>query len=212
MRSTDHPSRTSAFGPLVVEYDDRVLVPRPWTLLQSRWAADLAAALPPGPVLELCAGAGHIGLAAAVLADRNLVQVEADPVAAGYAAANAARAGRSALVEVRVEPLQTAVRPDERFPLILADPPYLPTAEVAAWPEDPVAAIDGGADGLRLVVDCLAVAGAHLADGGEALLQVAGPAQDALVARLLAATPDLGLRRREVRVVDEARAVVRLTR
>jgi methylase of polypeptide subunit release factors len=199
---------TCRFGPLDLEYDERVLTPRGWTLVQSKWAAELAADAAPGPLLELCAGAGHIGLAAAVLADRDLVQVEADPIAAMYAVANAARAGWGDRVQVRVERLQTAVRADERFGVILADPPYLRSDDVARWPGDPVTAIDGGADGLELIHACLAVAAEHLDADGVLLLQVAGPAQDAEIANLVAARPDLGLCRDETRVVDDARAVV----
>ena len=87
-------TRSQVFGPLVVRYDERVLTPRPWTLMQSLWAAELAAQATAGPILELCAGAGQIGLAAAALTGRALVQVEADPVAADYARTNAAAAGR----------------------------------------------------------------------------------------------------------------------
>lgn len=206
------PVLSCRFGPLLIDYDARVLRPRPWTLEQSAWAAELAAGAEPGPFLELCAGAGHIGLAAAVLADRDLVQVEADPVAARFAAANAARAGRGARVEVRTAPMQTALRPDERFGVILADPPYLRSVEVTRWPDDPVTAIDGGTDGLELVTACLDVAARHLATDGALLLQVAGPLQDAQVADLVTARPDWGLRRVEARVVDQERAVVRLRR
>ncbi|SHF73732.1 release factor glutamine methyltransferase [Jatrophihabitans endophyticus] len=204
----DEPSEsTCRFGPVTVRYDERVLTPRSWTLTQSSWAAELAAAAPPGPLLELCAGAGHIGLAAAVLADRDLVQVEADGVAAGYARVNATAAGWGERVEVREQRLQVAVRPDERFPVVLADPPYLPTAEIARWPEDPVTAIDGGADGLALVHACLDVAGVHLAPGGWLLLQVAGPAQADAVGAACAGRAD-GLRVVDRRVIDDARAVV----
>lgn len=204
------PAASIEFGPVVVTYDDRVLSPRPWTLAQSRWAAELASSRPAGPILELCAGAGHIGLAAAVMADRDLVQVEVDPVAAGFARANAASAGRAGRVQVRQARLQEAVRPDERFGVILADPPYLPSVDVARWPDDPPTAIDGGADGLDLIRACLAVADEHLADGGVLLLQVAGPAQAAHVARLV--TPQgLSLRPGEVRVTDDERAVMLLS-
>lgn len=197
------------FGPLLIEYDARVLQPRPWTLEQSNWAAELAAAVGPGPILELCAGAGHIGLAAAVLADRDLVQVEADEVAAGYARANAARAGRAERTDVRVAPMARALHPTERFPLVIADPPYLPSAQVPEWPDDPVAAIDGGADGLALISQCLAVAAAHLTPDGRLLLQVAGPGQaDAVAGRL----PGFGLAGVRVRVVDDRRAIVLIER
>ena len=53
-----------AFGPITVEADASVLTPRPWTLVQSAWAAELSPGAPAGPILELCCGAGHIGLAA----------------------------------------------------------------------------------------------------------------------------------------------------
>src|SRR4051794_32540122 len=63
------PIRSCAFGPIMVDYDARVLTPRDWTLGQSEWAAELARGFDvAGRMLELCAGAGHIGLAAAVLA------------------------------------------------------------------------------------------------------------------------------------------------
>jgi methylase of polypeptide subunit release factors len=206
------PERSCQFGPLLVSYDERVLSPRPWTLQQSEWAAELCASAEPGAILELCAGAGHIGLAAAVLADRDLVQVEADPVAAGYAEANAAQAGWSQRVEVRNARLETAVRPDERFAVILADPPYLRSADIDRWPEDPPSAIDGGTDGLDVVRACLEVAARHLTDTGRLLLQIAGPPQDRQITRLLEATPTWALHRRDIRVIDAERAILLLAR
>lgn len=209
--TTGHRRSTARFGPVDVDYDERVLTPRPWTLAQSRWAAELAADAEPGPLVELCAGAGHIGLAAVVLAERDLLQVEADPVAADYARWNAARAGWGPRTEVRTASLDTALRSDERFGLVIADPPYLPSDAVARWPADPVAAIDGGADGLDVIKVCLAVAAAHLTAAGRMLLQVAGPAQADEVAHLLV---DMrcplvtGTRR----VIDDRRAIVQLSR
>ena len=200
--------RRCRFGPVEIDYDERVLAPRPWTLAQSEWAAELAVDAPPGPLLELCAGAGQIGLAAARLSGRALVQVEADPVAAGYAAANAERAGLGRRVELRCARLETALGPNERFPIVLADPPYLCSADTARWPDDPPAAIDGGPDGLALIRPCLAVAGRCLPTGGALLLQVAGPAQAALVAELAQGT----FRSQDVRVTDAERAVQLLRR
>jgi methylase of polypeptide subunit release factors len=194
------------FGPLVVRFDERVLRPRPWTLLQAAWAAELSSALRPGPILELCAGAGHIGQAAAVLAGRALVQVDVDPHACALAEANAT-ANVASPVDVRCGELDAVVRPDERFPLVLADPPYLPREEVDAWPEDPDHAIDGGHDGLDLLRRCLAVAGAHVEPGGAVLLQALGRAQvEGLAADLVAA----GLELVDVRAEDERRAIALL--
>jgi release factor glutamine methyltransferase len=198
--------RTCRFGPLSIEYDERVLRPRPWTIAQSEWAMELAAEAPPGPLLELCAGAGHIGLVAAAATGRPIVQVEADPVAAEFARRNAQRARVEA--EVRVRRLEEATAPDERFPLVIADPPYLPSSDIVRWPDDPVSAIDGGPDGLAVVRACLTVAARCLESGGPFLLQVAGPGQAEAVARL--ADPDF--RAEDVRVTDPERAVQLLVR
>jgi len=178
-------SKRCRFGPVDITYDERVMTPRPWTLAQSEWAAELAADLPSGPLLELCGGAGHIGLAAVVLSGRDLVQVDADEVAVSYARANAARAGLGDRVDVRHARLDEALGDDERFPLVLADPPYLPGADVGLFPKDPVTAIDGGPDGLDLVRACLEVAARHLAPAGRLLLQVRDEAQAEEVASLL---------------------------
>jgi release factor glutamine methyltransferase len=170
-----------AFGPLTIAFDERVLRPRPWTLAQSEWAADLSVTAPGGPVLELCSGAGHIGLAAVVTSGRRLVCVDANPVACDYARVNAGAAGMEDRVEVREARLESALEPDERFPVIIADPPWVPGALTSQFPEDPLSAIDGGHDGLDVARACLDVVDAHLADGGVAVLQLGTEAQaDAL--------------------------------
>jgi len=205
-------ARSCRFGPLDIAYDDRVLTPRPWTFAQSRWAAALAADAAPGPLLELCAGVGHIGLATAVLADRDIVQVELDPGAAVYARANAQRAGWGRRAEVRQCSLVDAVRPEECFPLVLADPPYLPSGDVDRFPGDPRLAIDGGEDGLDVLGACLAVAAGHLVDEGVLVLQVAGPGQADAVAKMAGTGPGDILEPEETRVVDEERAIMLLRR
>ncbi|MBI2244007.1 MAG: methyltransferase, partial [Nocardioides sp.] len=64
MTTISHAPETMGFGPLRITFDGRVLRPRPWTAAQSEWAAEILADAPAGPVLELCAGAGQIGLLA----------------------------------------------------------------------------------------------------------------------------------------------------
>lgn len=170
--------QTMRFGSLDIDYDEQVLEPRPWTEDQARWAAELLATAPAGPVLELCAGVGHIGLLTVALAPRPLVCVDSSPVACGYARSNAARAGLPDPVEVRESRLEEALAPDERFALVIADPPWVRSEHVTAFPDDPVSAIDGGADGLDVARACLHVAAAHLVPGGSVVLQL-GDAQQA---------------------------------
>lgn len=165
-------SSTIRIGALDISFDDRVLRPRPWTAAQSDWAAELLLDATAGPVLELCSGAGHIGLLAVLDSDRHLVAVDADPVACEFGRVNAAAAGLSERVEIRQAPLAEALRSDERFPLILADPPWVPSAGTGAYPTDPLSAIDGGDDGLALARQCLEVARTHLDRDGVMLLQL----------------------------------------
>jgi methylase of polypeptide subunit release factors len=165
------------FGSLTIAFDSRVLRPREWTLAQSEWAADLMATAPGGTVLELCAGAGHIGLAAVATTGRRLVCVDASAVACDYARVNALAAGMADQVEVREGRLEEALAPDERFPVIIADPPWVPRDRTGQFPEDPLSAIDGGSDGLDVARACLVVVADHLAPGGSAVLQLGTEAQ-----------------------------------
>lgn len=201
-------TETLAFGELEIAHDERVLTPRAWTLAQSEWASELLETLPPGRVLELCSGAGHIGLHAVLASGRSLVCVDDDPAACDFIRLNAAAAGMPGRVEVRQARLADAVAPDERFALVIADPPWVPSDSVGLFPEDPVHAIDGGPDGLALVDACLEVAAAHLADDGELLLQV-GPGQEAWVEGRAAAH---GLLARGVRRVGQRGSLVLLGR
>jgi methylase of polypeptide subunit release factors len=204
--------REVAFGPLTIRYDERVLSPRPWTVLQASWAADLLPGLPPGEVLELCCGAGQIGLLAASGADRDLVLVDADPQACAYARSNAEQARAQGLgprgdVHVRHGRLEEALQADERFALVLADPPWVRTAQVSDHPGDPAAAIDGGADGLDVVRDCLAVIDRHLLPGGASIVQVADEEQVDAVAAYLSEN-DHDLRRADHRLAEPGALVL----
>ena len=195
------------FGPVRIAYDETVIEPRPWTVHQSEWAAEVARDLGHGPILELCSGAGQIGLAAAVLSGRDLVQVDASPDACRLARANADAAGHGRRVEVRNAPIAVALGEAERFPLVLADPPYIPTHQVEDF-DDPRHAIDGGDDGMEFLVDCCVLAVRHLVSGGVLSVQLWGSHQAANLRRRL----PQGLVEGELRSFASDRAVWHLTR
>jgi methylase of polypeptide subunit release factors len=195
---TDLREERLVFGGLDIAFDDRVLRPRPWTQEQARWAADLATRLPPGPVLELCCGAGQIGLAAVAGTDRSLVCVDLDPTAVEFTAKNAESAGLGRRTEVRRGRFQDVLRPHERFPLVIADPPWVESSETTRFPADPLLAIDGGSDGLTVPRACLETIEGHLAADGEALLQLGSVDQ---VAAALSVGPET-LRCLEVRCFE----------
>lgn len=181
------------FGPLTIRYDPGGLRPRPWTTMQSAWAAELLRDLPDGDVLELCAGVGHIGLLALAEADqrgggrpRNLVQVDSEETVCRLAERNAEDAGLAERVEVRRGVAEDCLRPEERFALVIADPPWVPSDRVGDHPDDPPAAIDGGPDGLDVVRALLPVVERHVVTSGAVLLQLGGPDQVDAVRGILA--------------------------
>jgi release factor glutamine methyltransferase len=201
------------FGHLVVRFDAHVLQPRPWTQTQSRWAAELATGLPPGPYLELCAGVGHIGLLLASLVPRDLVLVDGDQRACEHARANALAAALPVRVDVRHGPIDAVLEPEERFALILADPPWVASGETWRFPDDPLFAIDGGADGLAVARVCVEVIADHLDDRGTGILQLGDEEQVARLAAHLASRSGRPLAIAEVRAAPDANGVlVRIVR
>jgi release factor glutamine methyltransferase len=126
-------------------------------------------------VLDIGVGSGCIAVALAKqLPAAEVCGVEQSTAALAVAERNAARHG----VAVRLIPgsLFEPCR-GERFDLIVANPPYIPTAELAALqPEvreyEPREALDGGEDGLDFYREIIPAAPDHLAPGGWLLVEV----------------------------------------
>jgi len=173
----------AAFRSLDLAVDRRVLVPRPETewlveaVLEYLAAHDLAARAP--RVLDLGTGSGCIALAIAhEHARAELVATDASEGALDVARANAAALGLQHRVTfVRGEWLD-ALASDERFDVIVSNPPYISAPEARALPRDvhdwePHVALFGGPDGLadlRTIVD---EAPRHLRAGGLLALELA---------------------------------------
>jgi len=183
--------------PLAVTPD--VLIPRPETeLLVERALAVVAvagteppAAPRPRRILDLGTGSGALAIALARELPHALVTaVDVSPRAAAIAAANARRAGVADRVEVVVGAWTAPLDPATRFDVIVSNPPYVPTAELAALPAEvraePVVALDGGDDGLAAYRALVPGAAAHLAPGGWLLVEV-GVGQAEAVAAIVAA-------------------------
>ncbi len=144
-------------------------------------------------MVELGIGAGQIGLAAAALGTSSVVQVDRSPAAFEWATHNANMNGLADRVEPRLGLAGAVVDEAERFAVVVADPPYIATAETDRFPDDPMTAIDGGDDGMVVVRDFLLSARRHLSPGGCVILQVAGSGQINSVDQWLgeAGAPDL---------------------
>lgn len=190
------------FGGLEIQYDDRVLHPREWTRAQSARAAACLRDGPPGRLLELCAGVGHIGLLAATMHPVDAVLVDLDATACELARRNSVAAGMEHRVQVRQRPVTDCLDADEVFSVVIADPPWVPAAETDRFPGDPLHAIDGGSDGLDLARDCVRTIDRCLHPEGAAVLQLGTVHQATLIEKWLIDSPRLDLE--AVDLVDHA--------
>ncbi|BBK30712.1 release factor glutamine methyltransferase [Stella humosa] len=142
-------------------------------------------------ILDLGTGSGCIALALlSELPAAVAVGVDRSPAACGIARDNAHALGLGGRFHPMVADWGSALGPGG-FDLVVSNPPYIPSADIAGLePEvarhDPLAALDGGADGLsayrRIVPDLPRL----LAPGGLAGLEI-GLDQAASVGALLAA-------------------------
>lgn len=173
--------------------DQRVLIPRPETEhLVDAALAHLVEGQGGGDVLDLCTGSGCVGLT--ILAERpraRLCATDLSPEALAVARRNARALG----VEERVDFLEGdlfAPVSGRRFDLVVANPPYVPRAEIAGLaPEvrrEPAIALDGGEDGLDLLRVIVARAPQFLNPGGALCLEI-GEGQGAA---LIGAMSDAG--------------------
>ena len=181
------------FAGLALAVGPGVFIPRP----ETEALVDRALALGPpatATVLDLCAGSGAIACALAMRRPGWTVwAVEQTGPAAACARENVRRLNLGRRVRV-IEgdlygPLAGRV-PAETVDVVVANPPYLAApvlpalpAEVRDW--EPLGALDGGADGLRVIRRLLAEAPAWLRPGGHLLVEIGeeqGPAARALAA------------------------------
>lgn len=175
------------FWSLEFEVADSTLVPRPdsETLVEAVLAARPAAQGRVARVLDLGTGTGCLLLA--TLSEYPAafgIGVDRSPAAAALAARNAARLGLGGRSAMLAGDWNTALA--GRFDVVLSNPPYIPSAdiaglmpEVAAW--EPGSALDGGADGLVAYRRIVAALPALLAPGGLAVLELGiGQAPDVI--------------------------------
>jgi release factor glutamine methyltransferase len=191
-----HLLGTVEFCGRVFKSDLRALIPRPETeQLVER-------ALTYGPltsILDVATGSGVIPISLAL--ERPGAMVTATDISPD--ALSLARENASLLGAERILFHQSDLMPpgEERFDLITANLPYIPSGEIAGLSRevrhDPILALDGGADGLDLVHRLIPLASTRLAPGGHLLLEIGAGQSEAVTALLaghnyrdIAALPD----------------------
>jgi ribosomal protein L3 glutamine methyltransferase len=161
--------------------DERVIVPRSY--IGELIAAGLNDLLPDSDgegvtaVLDMCTGSGCLAILAALTfpnARVDAVDLSAD--ALDVAAKNVADYGLGDRIRLVKSDLFAGLDAGERFNLIIANPPYVASAEVAAFDAEyraePVLAHEGGADGLDVVRRIMAAAAGYLKPGGVLVMEI----------------------------------------
>jgi release factor glutamine methyltransferase len=173
------------FWSLNLRVTPAVLVPRPETELLVELALQRLPPDRPASVLDLGTGSGAIALA--IAAERPGVKVTAVDISATAleVAMHNGRELKLSHIDWRLGDWFKPV-PGARFDVVVANPPYVATADPALekLKAEPCIALCGGPSGLEALATIAAGAPAHLQDGGWLMLEH-GSDQAPGVARLL---------------------------
>lgn len=163
--------------------DKSVLIPRPETEILVETAIAKARQLKKAglSILELGTGSGNIAVSlATMLPESAVTTVDVSAGALDIAGRNA----RFNEVSDRIKFIQADMRDflkeskkfQKRFDIIISNPPYIKTLDLAILPADvrhePVSALDGGEDGLEFIKYLIGHAGPVLYDHGCLLMEI----------------------------------------
>jgi release factor glutamine methyltransferase len=143
-------------------------------------------------IVELCTGSGAVAIALATeIPTARILATDVSWRALRVARANAlahAVAGRVAFLRGNLWQAVNGQAPAGSVDLVVANPPYVPTRDVARlMPEiqwEPRLALDGGADGLRVQRDIIATSPERIRPGGFLLLEIGADQAEAILALL----------------------------
>lgn len=151
---------------------DATLIPRPDT----ETLVEAVVELKPASVLEIGTGSGAIAISlAAELPKVEITATDISKDALGTASSNAVAHD----VLGRIKFLETDLFEDVagKFDLIVSNPPYIPSAEIKTLQKevkvfDPIAALDGGGDGLDFYRTIFRDASAFLKPAGKVCVEI----------------------------------------
>jgi len=183
-----HLTGSASFCGLEIAVNRHALVPRPETELLAELGWQYLSTLnsQPSIVLDFGTGTGCIAIAlAAKCPSAKIVATDISPDALALARENAARNNVADRIEFRQGDGVAALSAEIRFDLIISNPPYIPSAEIATLqPEvrdfDPRLALDGGADGLDFHRKLAAETPPFLKPGGNIMVEFGDGQADAV--------------------------------
>jgi release factor glutamine methyltransferase len=201
---------SAAFRDLELNVNSAVLVPRPETEQLVEHVASWIRKERGGRQVEcaLDVGTGSGALALALASEhmvRSVVAVDLSESALSVAASNVRALGLADRIQLRRcgADFWAQVRLEERFGLIVSNPPYVTDAELGSLPDqvrshEPLVALAGGPDGLDIIRRLLAGAPDRLEPAGALFIEI-GAEQGSAVTSLLKADD----RWREVRICQD---------
>ena len=183
-----HITGSTNFCGCEIAVNRQVLVPRPETemLAELGWQFLSTLNAEPSTCLDLCTGSGCIAIAIAVKCPAvQIVAADISPEALALAGENAKRNNASTQIEFLQGDGFSPIKAGARFDLIVSNPPYIPSGEIAALePEvrdfDPHLALDGGDDGLVFYRRLAAEARPFLKPEGKIMLEFGDGQSDAI--------------------------------
>ena len=201
-----HITGETEFMGLLFSVSEDVLCPRQDTEILVEEVLKLLK--PEDRILDLCTGSGCIGISLMVLGSRRIPKLSLTGADLFEAALSVARqnAWRNGLHDASVNYLQgdlfEAISPDERFDVIVSNPPYIPSAYIGQlMPEvrdhEPLMALDGKEDGLFFYRKITQQAPGFLKEGGRLCYEIGYDQGESVPALLVEA----GFK--EVRVVKD---------
>lgn len=173
-----------------------VLIPRPDTEYLVVETLDALKGKTTPRVVDVGTGSGAIALAIChQQIDAQLFAIDLSPAALAIAQGNANRLSLADRVTFVEGDLLDPVADDEPFDAIVSNPPYIatnviPTLEPGVRDFEPHQALDGGPDGLQIVIRLIEQAVPLLKPGGHLLLEI-GSDQEAPVRALLESRAEL---------------------
>jgi release factor glutamine methyltransferase len=178
-----------------VEVGAGVFIPRPETESLAERAISVAQSLGVDEgglsVVDLCSGSGVLAISLArAVPWASVVALEVSPEASVYLERNVSRLAPSATVVCGSVADFAKTLAQSSLDMIVANPPYIPDSEIPNDPEvfahDPHLALFGGADGLDVVREIVALALHALRPGGVIMMEHSN-LQGAAMAELLSA-------------------------
>ncbi len=171
----------TTFRELELAVDDRALIPRPETEVLVEAVLDWAREAGRDDLMALDVGTGGGAIALSLATEgpfERVVATDPSPAALELARRNRDEAGLDEMVELREGSFFEPIRDDERFDVVVSNPPYVAEdereslePEVRDW--EPREALFAGEEGLEVLVPLIRRASPVLRDGGLLALEMA---------------------------------------